>query len=1099
MERTKQHLNGFTKRHLDFYFQKILQMQKKKAVPDHVNVLIELAKQQESFLLPAGTLLHAGKDSAGKLLAYTTDEKTQLNHAQIAKLRAVYVDKQPTSIYESIQKAREEYLKNKENNEEIRQKAFIEMLKVALGRTELGYELPKYPLDEQENKKKKVDFKLLDCSYKRLEFIKNKLKLTFNEFNKKYNDIDERKKLEKSAKELDSNNTITHENKTEKLYNNIKEIESYFYITVDAFYFLIKVIKNTPENTDKWERIDSLLSAAYAKRTSSDRKKELAKLLGSKKESGLIARRKRELQEDIIAEKEEWQGLYAIEDVRKATVSNSVDAKNTAQRWKTFGQFSSDEESSEKKEKQQPGPAEFGLAISSPVLLLSQGERIITLTLGLNGTNEMFRVLASTEDEDGWIEASSLNINDEKEWIITFNADQKPIAAPKFGPFKGADWPILKIIFDDRNGKNNSGKYYQQFRKEILSNITISAEVKDLSYFTIWNDFQKLDCKKPFEPFGPKPVVGSRFYLSSSELRLKKITEIIFKNEWVNIDHLSDVYYQAYNAYNTKQSNNTKKIESKLSFNILIQTDNFRDNEEHALFKKNDNGYEVSFSKEGYVEKIYWELQNPDFQHSVYPALAAQKATELAVAIANGPTGIKAENYQINPPFTPVIKKLTLNYNASASLKENQNEIKLFHIHPFGYAEVKPVKDDEKITGYPFLPKYDRAGELYIGLENLKPPQHLSMLFQMAEGSADADMNPSPVYWDYLDGNEWLPLENGGVLHDRTRGLINSGIIKFALPAPEKPSTLLPSELYWLRASVRKRPDSVCDTVAIHTQAVSATLVDNDNAPDHFRQPLAKDSIKKLLHPLPAIKAVRQPYTSFGGKTAEEDKWFYTRVSERLRHKQRALTVWDYEHLVLERFPQIYKVKCIPANESRPGTVEIVVIPDIRNRLPADPFEPKAPANLLEDIQSYIEAMAPDSANIVVKNANYVPFLVRMGVRFRQGYEEGYHIDRLQDKLNRFLAPWAYTEGADIVFGGKIYASSIIDFVERLPYVDYLAQLNLFPTGLREGENSISAKESADVLVPERKHFIDAIPEGGYQFGINHMMIGLDFQVASNK
>ncbi|MCI5117151.1 MAG: hypothetical protein D3913_04165 [Candidatus Electrothrix sp. LOE1_4_5] len=135
----------------------------------------------------------------------------------------------------------------------------------------------------------------------------------------------------------------------------------------------------------------------------------------------------------------------------------------------------------------------------------------------------------------------------------------------------------------------------------------------------------------------------------------------------------------------------------------------------------------------------------------------------------------------------------------------------------------------------------------------------------------------------------------------------------------------------------------------------------------------------------------------------------------------------------------------------------------------------------------------------MVKNAHYVPFLVRMGVRFRQGYEEGYHIDLLQDKLNRFLAPWAYAEGADIVFGGKIYVSSIIDFVERLPYVDYLAQLNLFPAELREGENSISAKSGADVLVPERKHFIDAIPEGGYQFGINHMIIGLDFQVASNN
>ncbi|MCI5149275.1 MAG: hypothetical protein D3916_07800, partial [Candidatus Electrothrix sp. MAN1_4] len=701
-------------------------------------------------------------------------------------------------------------------------------------------------------------------------------------------------------------------------------------------------------------------------------------------------------------------------------------------------------------------------------------------------------------------EASSLNINDKK-WTITFTADQEPITAPKFGPFKGADWPILKIVFDDRDGYNSGN--YQQFRKEILSNITISVEVNGLSDFTIWNDFQKLDYKKPFEPFGPKPIVGSRFYISSTELTAKKISLskekkylVKFNIEWANLDSLDKEknYYINYNHPKIKKESWIESFEiniGKGGYAPIIKDKTLL--QSSITLERIENESDIL----KYPKSIYWELQEPDFQHSVYPALAAKKATQLAVALAKPPASFTSDSYIVNPPFTPVIKKLTLNYNASADLKEDQSDIKLFHIHPFGYAEVKPVKDGEKITGYPFLPQYDRAGELYIGLENLKPPQRLSVLFQMAEGSADADMSPSPVYWDYLDGNKWHPLENGGVLQDGTCGLINSGIIKFALPVPnpeKSPSTLLPPELYWLRASVRKRPNSLCDTVAIHTQAVSATLVNNDNAPDHFRQPLAKETIKKLLHPLPAIKAIHQPYTSFGGKTAEEDKWFYTRVSERLRHKQRALTVWDYEHLVLERFPQIYKVKCIPANESRPGTVEIVVIPDIRNRLPADPFEPKAPVNLLEDIHSYLERMAPDSANIVVKNARYVPFRVRMGVRFRQGYEEGHHIDLLQNELNRFLAPWAYAEGADIVFGGKIYASSIIDFVERLSYVDYLAQLNFFPAGLREGENSISAQKGADVLVPEREHFIDAIPEGGYQFGINYMKIGLDFQVAVN-
>jgi hypothetical protein len=219
------------------------------------------------------------------------------------------------------------------------------------------------------------------------------------------------------------------------------------------------------------------------------------------------------------------------------------------------------------------------------------------------------------------------------------------------------------------------------------------------------------------------------------------------------------------------------------------------------------------------------------------------------------------------------------------------------------------------------------------------------------------------------------------------------------------------------------------------------------------------------------------------------------------------LTQWDYEHLVLERFPQIYKAKCIPASllpaDRKPGTVELIVIPDIRNRLPADPFAPKAPVNLLADIRDYLQNMAPDSASIVVQNAHYVPFRIRMGVRFYSKYDEGYHKKLLNEEINRFLAPWAYTEGADIIIGGKIYANSIINFVERLPYIDYIAQLNFFSDDddiiTNKGDNSISTQSYASVLVPEPEHVFDPIPETGYEAdsfsGINYMRIELDFVV----
>ena len=410
-----------------------------------------------------------------------------------------------------------------------------------------------------------------------------------------------------------------------------------------------------------------------------------------------------------------------------------------------------------------------------------------------------------------------------------------------------------------------------------------------------------------------------------------------------------------------------------------------------------------------------------------------------------------------------------------------------------------------------FLPQYDNEGELYIGLQEVRPPQHLRLLFQMAAGSADPDLPPVPVQWHYLSGNRWLPLEEEHVLDDTTRGLINTGIITFALPLAQ-PSTLLPAHLYWLRAAIWRHSASVCDTVAIHTQAVSATRLGPLTAPEYLRQPLPAGSITNLVEPRPEITGIRQPYASYGGRMAEQDSHLYTRVSERLRHKHRALTIWDYEHMVLERFPEVYKVKCLPADPEAPGRVEIVVIPDIRHKRSFNPFEPKAPADLLADIAAYLADYRPVWATVHVKNAQYVPVKVRFAVRFRPGYNEELYKQCLHNELNRFLSPWAYAEGAEIEIGGRIYANSIIHFLGTRPYVDYVSDIRLFRS--EDRGNTFQLMPSAaegywvqtdkpdGILVAAQQHEIDLITDASYEqhvfSGINYMKIGLDFIVGGD-
>ena len=218
----------------------------------------------------------------------------------------------------------------------------------------------------------------------------------------------------------------------------------------------------------------------------------------------------------------------------------------------------------------------------------------------------------------------------------------------------------------------------------------------------------------------------------------------------------------------------------------------------------------------------------------------------------------------------------------------------------------------------------------------------------------------------------------------------------------------------------------------------------------------------------------------------------------------------------MERYPQIYKAKCLsqaqPVHPDDLGRVDVIVIPDIRNRFPFNPFEPKAPAGLIKEIAAFLEKKMPPFASVRVRNARFVQVKARLAVRFKPGKDLGFYKLQLNEDINRFLSPWAYDASKDIVIGGNIYANAVINFIERLDYVDYLGRFRLFSStnnGIdfkpaSEAQGSVGYRVEANgpdcVLVAARQHVIDLITEPQFLnenfTGINYMRIELDFEVA---
>ncbi len=882
-----------------------------------------------------------------------------------------------------------------------------------------------------------------------------------------------------------------------------------------------------------------------------------------------VAARLKSRMPEPVALEEEWLNIDPFKDATTASVVGSPEA-GALPHWKTFGRAASIG-----KDAPTPPPV-LGWAIRSPLLELSQGKRTITLTLGfasssfdekainraLDPKKAPFQLQVSTAK--GWVEPQ-LSANgapvDYKtlegvavapaaplsaiQFQLNFGADVDPIAPPK--PAEGetaSPWPILRLML--RPALNSDLQQfvapYPAFRNLILERVHLRVKVGDdkasegLTEFQAQNDDATIDPKRPFQPFGSSPAVGSRFLLGHPELVHKRLDTLSFCCEWMGVPADLKKYYANYDAVKDGKFTITvnlvdRGVEQTLAAKEPLFADPATAIRKIAVddlrktlkvsYPNYDRNLTTSLADDilSWDRYLQWRLEEPDFQHAAYPVVALKKSTQLAADIANKKDTSKLSSYQVNPPYTPKIKSLSIGYAASVEIvmdayRRGAQDDRIDHIHPFGAGEILPELEGNR---YGLLPRYDNEGELYIGIRDLQPPQTLTLLFQMAEGSGNPDLEATPIRWAYLSGDRWIDFGARHVLSDTTRGLINSGIVELDL-GPAAPNTRLPGDLTWIRAAVARNAGAVCDTVAIHAQAVPATFVDPGGDPRHYDQPLPPKTITGLAEPTAGIAGIRQPYSSFGGAAEEQDATFYNRVSERLRHKQRAVTPWDYERLVLERFPQIYKVKCLPPDVSDDaesgGQVVVVVIPDVHNRLPFNPFEPKAPADLIADVGTYLADKVPASARVWVRNAHFVQVQVRVGVRFAPDADEGYYRQRLIDDLNRFLSPWAYEGGADLVIGGRIYANSIVNFIDGRPYVDYVAHITLFtsedgrnfqqvpvPDDNAEDGYSVATSRPDGVLVAARDHFIDLIggdtvEEDSFK-GINYWRIGYEFIVAT--
>jgi hypothetical protein len=787
--------------------------------------------------------------------------------------------------------------------------------------------------------------------------------------------------------------------------------------------------------------------------------------------------------------------------------------------------------------------AEIGFALASHYLYLTEGKRKVMVKLVtsnnniINGLDSFVKCYLTAEKE--WFEVPAVNIAAGtltvegtlcSEISFTLSGDDPAIVnynAKVHGGTFNVALPIIKIVLKN---EDTAAYQYNLVRDVVIMQTEIKVEVgtqgtepfqDGLKQLLLSNDFGPIDASKPFLPFGAQPKKDSTLVIGNKEAFSKKNSSIKLNLEWAGLPGIADIDYGSDPPYAPDAKVNFLAGGAWISHPNAITIINGATTLQvfsplpvpANVIADYDAPYDLygSTSKKGFLRFVL----NGTFGHKEYMTALTEhlikKATDKAYT-ASGPT----------EPYSPMLQSVYLSYssyvfnslNATTKNTFDARSVQFFHLYPFGDAEqhayiVKKNNPGQTEINIKLFPQFDHTntsgvteksvGEFYIGFENLAAQQSVNVLFQVLEGSADPLIaKPDDhVNWSYLCKNEWKDFSNQDI-SDATEQLIQSGIITFKLPSDViTENTILPSGYIWLRACVKEYATAVCALINVHAQAAVVTFSPNNNADDFLDNALPGDSITKLKTPVSSVKKIQQPYSSFGGRVKETSLQYYVRVSERLRHKARAITIWDYEHLVLEAFPQIHKAKClnhtkyaaskttnaIEYNEVKPGYVTIITIPNLVNRNDINPLKPYTNQSLIKQIKEYLQQRISCHVQLEVANPQFEEVRLQFFMKLAEGFTDfTYYREKLQNEIVSYLTPWAYNDQLEIQFGGKMYKSSLINFIEERPYVEYITLVQMFhkisdtvPESGNLEEVEASTARSILVSAQAKKHSITEI------------------------
>lgn len=776
----------------------------------------------------------------------------------------------------------------------------------------------------------------------------------------------------------------------------------------------------------------------------------------------------------------------------------------------------------------------MGMMIESPLFLLSEGERFITLSFTL--TNESRELFDSTYGKTKYLnDAFCLEISTQEGWtpipeyeliylsdngclklhlLLSEDFPATTVCTDAYGKVTNA--PVLRLLM------NPDAVFYPYTwaTQCHVSRMNIRVDVTGISTLDIQNLAGPVSASSSFYPFGPMPERGAWMIWGNEEMAQKDLLSAELTCEWLELPVSDNGYSDIYSTYTPPLDNSSFKVQTAFSSHNkwVVQ----EDADLTELFS-----YNFPKGKVNKTSTFRWTIEKGTFSDGLFRLILAEPEIGFGyttyrqmfsdIMIRNSH---KKKGIVIPPPMpiVPLMDQVRASYVAEEEILfqpgSKGSSSTLYHIHPLMEDCLKQIDIDDEILLFEGI---SNSRNLLFAISGAVGETLIRLFIKIKSLKLSLSTVQQPEVRWLIKRNrwDWEKLSPLALLEDTTSAFMQTGQIELQLPDPVSEEWLDEDGLFWLCAAFKdpKPGTNLINPIisGFYTNAVQVTLDTEQEGFDVEKLPgsIPPGTITEPEKDIIGIDMIRQIERAKGGRPEETREEMIVRMANRINHRNRAVSARDYEEMALAHFPEIGKAYCCPGKSLHGGqpVVELTVVP---NRYTPGTY-PLCEGMLLKQVENYLQSKSSTFVKLNVDNPFYEEVTVRCWIVLaeRVPIPLGVLEDQVIQQINNCIAPWQEATGLPVfnyaftlddmhnTIGDNPYIQSVVKLVvlQRTFIGMELYYLKDYYSGKTEGDEFIQPTIPGNILFPGKEHLIRTTDSDKWdnQAGIGELEISNTF------